>query len=119
MTIIALDDEKLALKGIISKLKKLCSMHAIVGFSDAHEAVSFAEKNKVDIAFLDIEMKDLNGVEVAKKLKETNASINIIFSTGYREYMEEAFLLIHLLPYNMQLSVDRQWARRHCLSLFR
>lgn len=48
-----------------------------------------------DICFLDIEMKNVSGMDIAKHIRKqeehgTQRSI-IIFVTGYREYMEEAF----------------------------
>jgi len=38
-------------------------------------------------------MTDMNGVELGRRLKECNPRINIIFTTGYRQYMEEAFAM--------------------------
>lgn len=93
MIIIAVDDEKLALKGIVSKIKKLCPGDEVVGFFDVRKAYEYAESNPVSVAFLDVEMADINGIEVAKHLKKLNPLVNIIFSTGYKEYMEEAFSL--------------------------
>ena len=52
-----------------------------------------AKKNGCDIAFLDIHMSGMDGVEAAKKLKEINPKMNIIFVTGYSEYAGEAMRL--------------------------
>ena len=49
------------------------------------------EKIPCDVAFLDIEMKGINGVEVAEKLKAINPNINIIFATGFGSYRDIAF----------------------------
>ena len=46
-----------------------------------------------DVAFLDIRMFGLNGVELARELKRINPEVNIVFTTGYSEYMGEAFAL--------------------------
>lgn len=43
------------------------------------------------MAFLDIDMRGTNGMELAKRLKENQPKINIIFVTGYSEYMGDAF----------------------------
>lgn len=93
MRIIAIDDESIALKGMTETLNKICPDAEITGFSTVEPAILYAKEKRVDIAFCDIEMFDVNGIELAKMLKETNPRINIIFSTGYREYMEEAFEL--------------------------
>ena len=49
------------------------------------------EKFQFDIIFLDIEMKTLNGVETAKKIRNVNKDIIIIFVTGYSEYVYEGY----------------------------
>lgn len=45
----------------------------------------------VDVAFLDVEMPEMNGVELAKKILERFPDCNIIFLTGHTEYMSSAF----------------------------
>ena len=60
-----------------------------------------AEKNGCDIAFLDIHMRGMNGVEVAKKLKEINPKMNIIFVTGFSEYAGDA-MNMHASGYIMK-----------------
>lgn len=91
MNIIAIDDESIALEGMTDTIKKLCPDDLVTGFTTVEPAISYAKENRVDIAFCDIEMFDVNGIEFARQLKEINPRINIIFSTGYREYMEDAF----------------------------
>ena len=93
MNIIAIDDEPMALEGILREISNLLPSANISGFLQAEAAINYATDYKVDIAFLDIEMYDITGIEVAKQLKELNPIVNIIFSTGYREYMEDAFEL--------------------------
>lgn len=93
LNIIALDDEKLAMEGMCNTIRKVCPDATVNGFVLVEPAIAYAKDNQVDVAFLDIEMYDTNGIEVAKQLKEIHPDINIIFSTGYKEYMEEAFAL--------------------------
>ena len=93
LNIIALDDEKLALEGILNEIRKVHPDAVINGFLFVEPAIEYAQNNKVNVAFLDIEMYDTNGIEVARQLKAIHPDINIIFSTGYKEYMEDAFSL--------------------------
>lgn len=44
-----------------------------------------------DIVFLDIEMNDFNGIEVAKKLRNENKECLIFFITNYETYLDDAF----------------------------
>lgn len=51
----------------------------------------YAEDKSFDILLLDIEMGSLNGVELAKKLRQDNREVQIIFITGYMEYIAEGY----------------------------
>ena len=91
MKILALDDEYLAMEGICSVLKEVNPQAEVKGFRYSDEALSCSADWFPDVAFLDIEMREENGVSVAKKMKEQNPKINIIFVTGFSDYMREAF----------------------------
>jgi two-component SAPR family response regulator len=91
MKIIALDDEKIALQGLISSIRKADPYAEIYGFRYPREAITHMENEPCDVAFLDIEMKGMNGIEVAEKLQALNPDINIIFSTGFGSYRDVAF----------------------------
>lgn len=51
----------------------------------------YAEKNDYDILLLDIEMGDMNGVTMAKRLRQDNDTVQIIFITGYSDYISEGY----------------------------
>lgn len=93
MKIIAVDDEKLALESILNIIRRVRPSAAVTGFQDALSALDFVAKHSCDVAFLDIEMREMNGVTLAKKMKSLNPKINIIFTTGYAEYRKDAFEL--------------------------
>lgn len=91
MNIIAVDDEILALKMIVSAVKKAVPKANVNSFLDIEEAIDFARKTPIQIAFLDINMLVMTGLDAAKKLKELYPKINIVFCTGYEEYALDAF----------------------------
>ena len=91
MKIIAVDDEKIALQGLVASIQKAAPNADIHGFRLAGEAIAHMESDPCDVAFLDIEMKGMNGVEVAEKLKSINPDVNIIFATGFGAYRDAAF----------------------------
>ena len=93
MKAIAVDDEYLALEGCINALKKADPELEVKGYESGDDALIDIKKDMPDIAFLDIEMRGENGINFAKKLQEYNPKINIIFVTGYSEYMMDAFSL--------------------------
>lgn len=51
----------------------------------------YAEKNDYDILLLDIEMGTIDGVTMAKKLRQENDTVQIVFVTGYSDYISEGY----------------------------
>ena len=86
---------------LLSKLKELLETiffrnnldAGIVLTTDtASQLVSFINKNEVDVLFLDIDLNSkVNGIEIAKQIRQNNKSMYIIFLTGHFEYIVSAF----------------------------
>lgn len=51
----------------------------------------YAEENDYDILLLDIEMGNMDGVTMAKKLRRDNDTVQIVFITGYSDYISEGY----------------------------
>ncbi len=65
---------------------------SLCAFSSAEEFLFHYEENKdYQILLLDIEMGRMDGVELAKKLRRDNETIQIIFITGYSDYIAEGY----------------------------
>ena len=93
MHILATDDEQSALnvlRGAINEAVPLATVH---GFRNPLEALEFMKETKCDVAFLDIQMREMSGIVLARKLKEIYPKVNIVFVTGYSQYANEAFAL--------------------------
>lgn len=101
MNILALDDEKIALEGLVSATKKAEPSAVIYSFCKPKEALEFCKSTPCEVVLLDIQMRNMSGVEVAKEVKLLNPNTNIIFTTGYADYMKEAFEL-HASGYLMK-----------------
>lgn len=71
-------------------VKKVRPEADVSGFDDQDDLLDEAEQNGCDVAFLDIHMRGMNGVQVAKRLKSINPKMNIIFVTGFSEYKADA-----------------------------
>ena len=91
MNIIAVDDEYLPLIDLEYAIKQAAPEASVQSFESSSEAALFGSENHIDIAYIDVNMPGLNGIDLAKKLRETNPSINIIFATGHDEYAKDAF----------------------------
>ena len=88
---LAVDDEKPALDYLVRQLESVEPDAEVVTFLDPKEALAYATENTVDIAFLDIEMYGLNGIELARRFKDVQPGLSIIFVTGFTRYAVEAF----------------------------
>lgn len=93
MNIIAVDDEKLALDTLVDSIEKIVPQASVAGFQRPEQALTYARETGCEIAFLDIKMRGMTGLELARRLKDVRGEINIIFVTGYSEYSLDAFRL--------------------------
>ena len=94
--VIIVDDEYLAQKLLQDYVSKVESLQLVATCSNAIEAMNVLKDHQVDIMFLDIQMPDLTGLDLAKSLEHRPA---IIFTTAYSEYAVDAFNLsvVHYL----------------------
>lgn len=93
MKIIAVDDERIALEGLLYAIQSAAPEALVQGFRYPEDALAYVQEHGCDVAFLDVEMADMNGVELAHLLKQINPDVNLIFSTGFEQYRKEAFEL--------------------------
>jgi len=88
ITCIAVDDEPLALRQIVSYIDQTPFLQLLGKFSNALMVNEYLATNAVDLIFLDINMPDINGVELAKSIVNPP---KIIFTTAYSEYAIEGY----------------------------
>ena len=94
MRVLLVDDEELQLLRLQEACKNtLPSDCELLCYTNPVKAFDENKDSKIDIAFLDIEMPGLNGVQLAKKLKSINPTINIIFVTAFNDYALEAYAM--------------------------
>ena len=93
MHILATDDEQSALNILMGAVQEVVPSAKVHGFRNPNEALEFMKETKCEIAFLDIQMREMSGIVLARKLKEIYPKVNIVFVTGYSQYANEAFAL--------------------------
>ncbi|MBR1747807.1 MAG: response regulator [Clostridia bacterium] len=95
MIVIAVDDEALALKSLADTIKKIKPDAEIYLFRDPMIALQSLESGvvKPDVIFSDIQMFDMTGIQFAHRVKVIYPHTNIVFVTGYSEYMMDAIRL--------------------------
>lgn len=69
-----------------------------VPFRLCSKALEWAKDTRPDVAFLDIQLRGMTGIQLAEKLKEMYPDLPIVFVTGYREYAFDAIQL-HVAGY--------------------
>jgi len=87
---IAIDDEPEALQVIRILADKIPYLELVETFTDALEGLRYLQEKEVDLAFLDIQMPDITGMELAKSLVDAPL---LIFTTAYSEYAAESYEL--------------------------
>jgi two-component system response regulator LytT len=88
---IAVDDEPLAL-GLVCKFIGQTPFLNLVGqYLSAVEALALLHSQKIDVIFLDIQMADLNGIELARVLGKMTDAPQIIFTTAYNQFALEGY----------------------------
>jgi DNA-binding LytR/AlgR family response regulator len=87
---LVVDDEPLAMDVLENYIRQLDTLELTGRCSNALDALSFLQKNKVDLVFLDIQMPKLTGIDFLKTLRNPP---KIIFTTAYRDYALEGFEL--------------------------
>ena len=89
--VIIVDDRKIFLTGALPILEEAMPNAAITGFIRPSEAIEFARNNKVALAFLDIEMGKISGLDLCRTLREINPRTNVVYLTAYVEYSFDAW----------------------------
>lgn len=117
MRAICVDDEPLVLDLVVALCRELPQLSEVQGFGSAEEALSYVERQKVDLALLDIDMPDMNGIELAMRIKQRQPDTAILFLTGYAQYALDAFQ-VHASGYLLKpidrekLAAEVAWALR-------
>ncbi|MEG0258328.1 MAG: response regulator [Lysinibacillus sp.] len=112
--VILVDDEPLSLLRMERILNEFNTIEVVKSFLNTTELLNERQSLDFQVAFLDIEMPGLNGLELAETLKLWNPNIYIVFVTAYRDYAVQAFdvqsidyLLKPISKSRLAITVDR------------
>jgi len=100
LTIAYVEDEKKIRENMSKTLNLLCNN--CIDFQSAEELLNYYEKNSVHIIITDINLPNMNGIELIKKIREKDEKIPIILLTAYIEtqYLFDAikYKVVEYLP---------------------
>ena len=113
MIAIAVDDEFLMLGALVKAVSASPDISEVTKFSDCEQALDLVKGNRVDIAFLDINMRGMGGLALAERIVAARPDCKIVFCTGYEEYAIPAFklhasgyLMKPISPEDVQAEID-------------
>ena len=101
MIALALDDEYLMLEKLARAVFASPDIDEVYKFSNCTSALEWLAGNRADIAFLDINMRGMTGLEMARNIATLQPDCKIVFCTGYSEHALDAFRL-HASGYLMK-----------------
>lgn len=96
MRVIICDDEPSTVEMMRKYLIRYCPDMKIMGCGSGEELLE--KYVPCDVVFLDIDMKGINGIETARRLRGRDRKVPIIYVTGYNDYMDSAFS-VHAFGY--------------------
>ena len=114
MIALCIDDEPIMLALLKEAVSASPDIEEVYAFEEEADALAWAETHPFDVAFLDIELHDMTGTEVARRLRKNAPYLPIIFCTGYTEYALDAmqlhadgYLLKPIAAEDVQKELDR------------
>lgn len=89
-TILIVDDHPVVVSGLQQLLNQVEGMEAAGAVGNAFDAMAFLKKRAVDIVLLDINLPDINGIDLCRKIKKEFPEIKII---GISTFSERSYVL--------------------------
>ncbi|MCU0341135.1 MAG: LytTR family DNA-binding domain-containing protein [Spirosomaceae bacterium] len=88
LTCIIIDDESINVEKLRGYIARLNTLELVFATTDPIEGANYVTTSAFDLVFLDIQMEEMNGIELARLIAD---KLKIIFTTASREYSVEAF----------------------------
>lgn len=119
LKVVLLDDERPSLNVLSQFIGAREDVQIVGTYTDPSELLKDVDRLRPDLAFLDIEMPEMNGLELAARMLKIREDIELVFVTAYRQYALEAFrvsavdyLLKPVEPELLHRTLDRVQKRK-------
>ncbi|MBR3234653.1 MAG: response regulator [Atopobiaceae bacterium] len=89
--VVLVDDNPIALEGMLPVLQEALPGANVIGLSGPAEALDYFVAHPVALAFLDIELGKVSGLNLCQELLRIQPNANVVFLTAYREYSLDAW----------------------------
>ncbi|MDO5837119.1 MAG: response regulator, partial [Methanobacterium sp.] len=91
MIAVTVDDEVLMLEMLTDAVAASREIAEVHDFTNGEDTLEWMKTHGADVAFLDINLRGIGGIELAKEIHRLQPECGIIFCTGYEEYALQAF----------------------------
>lgn len=111
MKILICDDEKIFLDALQNHVEEYMQNHHIrYSMKALLDATHVNEDEVFDLAFLDVQMPNLDGITLAKQLRQRNPKLALFFVTNYDEYQDDAMDLQAFRFFEKPFNINRLYA---------
>lgn len=93
MRTIIVDDEECAVKVFLHEASKIPELEVVAIFHSGKEALAYIEDNKVELAILDVNLNDIDGIMLGNEFKKRIQEVMLIYITGFEKYAMDAIKL--------------------------
>ncbi len=83
--VVIADDHPIFRSGLVSVFSQQSDIEIVGAAANGHEALSLIKSSEADVAILDVDMPELDGIETARQLKEAFPSVAVVFLTMHRD----------------------------------
>lgn len=107
LRVIIVEDEEPILRLMGQTISANKNLDVVGKFTSSKKALESMKNLKLDVAFIDIELPGMNGIELAESIKNFNEDIQIVFTTAYEEYAVNAFR-VNAIDYLLKPITEQQ-----------
>jgi two-component SAPR family response regulator len=107
MNVAIIDDEQLAVDNLKYILSQFDNLNIVGAFTESDDLLKCLSDKQIDLIFMDIEMPEINGLQLAYQVTEIYKNVQVVFATAYNQYAVQAFE-VNAVDYILKpLSVSR------------
>ena len=114
LRVVCVDDDTAMLHHLVFLCERIAEISSVEGFEKPEDSLEWIREHPCDLALLDIDMPDMDGIMLAQKIREIRPRVYIVFITGHTEYTTESweihpqgYLLKPITKSELQEEVER------------